>query len=94
MESSVSGILIEIAKQIPSLAVLCFIVWATIQYNQKRDAAISEVNKQTLTAMGDMHKEHLYARETSREAINDNTRAMRDNSRAIEALKEAIQNKR
>jgi hypothetical protein len=74
--------LTEVAKQVPSLGVLCFIVWIFIKHLDKRAETLTE-----------MHKEHLYAREQSREAVQDNTRAMQENSEVISELKSVIQNK-
>ena len=68
-----TSILSETAKQVPQLAVLCFVVWMFLQ----RLTGLAEVIR-------DLHKEHLDAREQSREAIRDNTRASEHAARAAE----------
>lgn len=74
--------LTEVAKQVPSLGVLCFIVWVFINHLDKRDKTLKE-----------MHQEHIDERAISRETIRDNTLAMRQNTNAISELKEVIQSK-
>jgi len=74
--------LTEVAKQVPSLGVLCFIVWIFIKHLDKRSETMNE-----------MHREHLYAREQSKTAIQDNTQAMRQNSEAVGELRHVIQQK-
>jgi hypothetical protein len=72
----------EAVKQVPALAVLCFIVWSFV----KQAGKFAEV-------MRDLHKEHIDARAESREAINENTRAMQDNTQAMNHLVESIDSK-
>jgi hypothetical protein len=69
----------EIAKQVPSLAVLCFVVWLFL-------------NKLSIfvEAFKELHKEHVDAREQSRAAIRDNTSAMMENTKAMSHLVEVI----
>lgn len=75
MESFLS----EVAKQVPSLAVLCFVVWVFIRHLDKRSEALSK-----------MHEEHLYAREESRLAIKENTLTTKETGIFINELKAVI----
>lgn len=69
----------EVAKQVPSLAVLCFVVWIFIKHLDKRSETLME-----------MHKEHLYAREQAKEAIKENTAVLRENSLFINELRAVV----
>jgi len=71
--------LTEVAKQVPSLGVLCFIVWIFIKHLSARDETLKE-----------MHQEHLYAREQNRVAIKDNTQAMLSSNDLIGSLKYSV----
>lgn len=72
--------LLEIAKQVPSLGVLCFIVWTFIGYLSKRDGMLKE-----------MHEEHMQSRNSMDETMRENMDVTVKNSQAILALKEAIE---
>lgn len=66
------SIFIEMAKQVPSLGVLCFIVWIFIRYQEIRDKTIRQ-----------MHEEHLDARAESRRALQSNTEAIYEQRDAL-----------
>jgi len=59
--------MVQIAKQVPSLGVLVFIVWVFLKHNEKRDDAIKE-----------MHKEHMEARNETRQCIRENSACNHD----------------
>lgn len=65
----------EAVKQVPSLAVLCFIVWAFLKSMSRRDSAIER-----------LHAEHIAARADCREALRDNTLALREFSTSVAKL--------
>ena len=54
----------QIAKQVPSLGVLVFIVWVFLKHNEKRDDAIKS-----------MHIEHMEARVETRTCIRENSKS-------------------
>ena len=73
------NIAVEIAKQVPSLGVLCFIVVVFLKYLERRDAIIREI-----------HAEHLLERQHTRSAIDTNTSAMNKNTMAALELVQAV----
>lgn len=78
-------ILIEVGKQVPALAVLVFVVWTFLKHLEARDKAMREVHEQ-------MHREHLDARQLSRLAIEETTKAIRDNIATREGVINALNN--
>lgn len=74
-----TSVLLESAKQVPALAVLCFVVW---MFLGKLSMFVE--------AFRELHKEHIDAREQSREAIRDNTKAMHENTNVVTHLIEAL----
>lgn len=75
METLVS----EVIKQVPSLGVLCFIVYVFLRHMEKRDAVIKEI-----------HEEHLNERRETRTSVDNNTKAMAVNTVAIHELAKAL----
>ena len=69
----------EVIKQVPSLGVLCFIVYFFLKHMEKRDAVIKEI-----------HEDHLIERRDTRMAVDANTKAMTTNTMAIGELAKAL----
>jgi len=69
----------KIASEIPSLAVLVFVVLSFLKHMEKRDKVIKEI-----------HEEHMQARTEARIAINDNTTASHANTLAVQKLSSAV----
>lgn len=65
----------EMARQAPSLTVLCFIVYFFLR-----------AQKEQYALLRDLHEEHLVARGESREAIRENTHSNREVTRAMHEL--------
>ncbi len=76
------AIAIELVKQVPSLGVLCFIVWVFIKHLGIKDAEFRVI-----------HRENLEAREVSRLTIKENSDALRENTSATAALQSVIAQK-
>lgn len=73
---------IELVKQVPSLGVLCFIVWVFIKHLGMKDDEVRII-----------HRENLEAREISRLTIKENSIALKENTSATEALHKIIAEK-
>ena len=73
-------LLIKLATQIPNLAALCFIVFAYIKSNER-----------VITAIRDMHQEHLDAREQTRTVLTHNAEASEHQTRALDNLANTIE---
>lgn len=61
---------LEIAKQVPALAVLAFVVWTFLRH-------MAESRAEFLAAIKQIQQENLEARILSRDVIKDNTVATR-----------------
>jgi hypothetical protein len=71
----------KLALQVPSLVVLVIVVWLFLRYmNQQR--------KDFSNLIGRLHEDHLDARKLTREALADNTEAMREISKAVGVIED------
>jgi len=70
---------VEVIKQVPSLGVLCFIVYVFLRHMEKRDAVIKEI-----------HEDHLLERRETRAAVDANTKATQGCTTAIGELSKAL----
>jgi hypothetical protein len=73
---------IELVKQVPSLGVLCFIVWVFIKHLGMKDDAFRVI-----------HRESMEARELERQTIKENATALKENTVATSALQHVIDQK-
>lgn len=71
----------EIAKQVPSLGVLAFIVIVFLRHMERRDAVIKEI-----------HAEHMLERKETRAAVDANTAEMQRNTLAISKFVKSLNN--
>lgn len=88
------GIGIEVAKQVPALAVLCLLCWLFLkQLSESRNASskeLAESRKAFIDTIKEMNAENLKAREESREVIRENTSAAKENNLALQQLTLAV----
>lgn len=84
------SILLEAAKQVPALVVLCYVVWMFLGKLTLFIDGLKTMQKEHIGAISSMTKEHLDARAQSREALRDNTEAMKQNTQAMSALIEEV----
>lgn len=73
----------EAAKQAPALALMVVVVWMFIKHLASRDASMRDGYKT-------MFNEHLDARNESREVIQENTKALRENAETRGQVTEVI----
>ena len=78
---TLSKVLEEAAKQVPSLVVLVIVVWLFLKF-------MHQISNQFTGAMTELHKDHLAAREQSRTAITDNTIALRELTSVVNVVRE------
>lgn len=83
-------IIIEVAKQVPALSVLCFVVYLFLGKLSVFMEILKSIHDRHALALHELMKEHLDARAQSREAIRDNTVAMRENTVAMSHLIETF----
>lgn len=79
-----------LVAQSPVSGVLILFVWMGINYLKHRDAESREHDAEFLRAVQGMHAEHLDARKETREAIRDNSAAIRENSQVTAKLSEHV----
>ncbi len=76
-------VITEVAKQVPALAVLSFIVWAFLKH-------LSEQRAEFIAVVRDIQRENLEARSLSRDAIRENTIETRHTTEALNLLSNAV----
>lgn len=82
--------LMDIALQVPALAVLAVIVKFFLQAMAARDAVIEKIVARTDAAMKAMQDESISARNRSRDVIDNNTRAVAENTRVLAQITDAF----
>lgn len=87
MDDLLKTILTECVRQVPGLAILALVVWMFVKVIMRFIKHIED-RAEVITQM---HKEHLDARNVSRQAIADNTVTMRENTTALNHLTDVVQ---
>lgn len=73
----------EVGKQVPSLAVLAFVVWTYIKHMETSQKAWRET-------VVDINKQNLEDRALTRITMGENARATAENTKAIAVLTQAV----
>lgn len=82
-----NSFLIEIGKQVPALSVLTGVVWlflrsATILM-EKHATSLQDLQIGYVNSLKDIQAQNLESRLQSKEAINENTRVMREMNQSL-----------
>ena len=52
----IEAVIVEIAKQVPALAVLGYIVWVFVKYIGSRDETLGEVQRESIVVMREVSR--------------------------------------
>lgn len=84
----------EVAKQVPSLLVLCFVVWLFLKTLTFLVTAIKQELINFANTIKELHKEHIDERALSRIAYKEMVAAVTENTQCISHLLKVLETRK